>query len=554
MKFMLVSDSVSFRPECCGNMMLLTSDGRTLVFQGSPTVPDSAASPSTTPYSLYARELGDLGVRQLPGTQGASDLFLSPDGREIGFVAKRTLYRLPLRGDRPTEIAPLPNGFISGGTWMTDGRIVIAVNSVLYAVSASGGDLKPLVTEDVNRFQATSPFYVPEANALLFTRVSLESQPIVEWLPLSSGKSKRVVAGATPTYVASAKALLVVRPDGTLVSYPFSTTTGDTTGPATRLGDNVAVQSPVYAYAEYAASQNGTVILAARSASTAGPGATVTMALGGQTTPLKIPVDASHFDSPRISPDAKRLAIAAQDRTTRRHSIYVYDFGRGAAIRLTSDQESDQLAWNATGDSIVYRVGTKIFMSRAADGSGEASEAINIRDWVGVGSHSVYGPWIAFSGEKTNSFRIADIVVAHRDSSGRVQPYVATNFTEIEPAISPDGQWLAFTSNETGRPEVYVSTFPVAGARIPVSRGGGRGAVWGRDGRTIYYASLGRNYYAVRFNPGNPPTLSDERSIFQHDFTRSWTIDPDGRRLIFSGVADRGDVTGLVLLINVLSR
>ncbi len=192
-------------------------------------------------------------------------------------------------------------------------------------------------------------------------------------------------------------------------------------------------------------------------------------------------------------------------------------------------------------------------MSRAADGSGEATEVMSIRDWVATGSHDVYGPWIAFSGEKTNSFRIADIMVAHRDSSGRVQPYVATNFTEIEPAISPDGQWLAFTSDETGRPEVYVSTFPVVGARIPVSRGGGRGAVWGRDGRTIYYASVGRDYYAVRFNPGNPPTLSDERRIFQHDFTRSWTVDPDGRRLIFSGVADRGDVTGLVLMINALS-
>jgi Tol biopolymer transport system component len=219
---------------------------------------------------------------------------------------------------------------------------------------------------------------------------------------------------------------------------------------------------------------------------------------------------------------------------------------------LTSDQESDHLAWNNAGDSIVYRVGPKSFMSRAADGSGEAREVMNLRDWVAVGTHSVSGRWIAFSGEKTNSFRIADIALSHRDSGGRVEPYIATNFAEFEPAISPDGQWLAYGSVETGRPEVYVSTFPIPGARIPVSRNGGHGAVWGRDGHTIFYANLANDFYAVRFNPGSPPTLGDERTIFKATSVSPWTIDPDGRRLITTGVIDRGDVTGLVLLIDAI--
>jgi serine/threonine protein kinase len=553
MTFLLTPDSVRFRTECCGNMMLLTADGRTLVFQGSSVVPDSGSARRVAPYSLYARDLGDPVVRRLPGTEGASSLFLSPDRREIGFVAKRILYRLPLRGGQPQEIVHLPNGFISGAAWMSDGRIVVAVNSVLQTVNASGGELKPLISGDTSRFQASSPFFVAEANALLFTRVGLESQPVVEWLTLASGKSKRVIAGATPTYVASAKALMIVRPDGTLVSYQFNTATGDTTGPAARIGQNVALQSPVYAYAEYAASPNGTVVLAARSALTSGPGATVTMAaVGGQTVPLKIVAAASHFDSPRFSPDGSRLAIAAQDPSTRRHSIYVYDFRRSAAIRLTIDEESDQLSWNTGGDSIIYRVGSKTFMSRAADGSGGAKEVLNLRDWVALASHDSHGQWIAFSGEETNSFRIADVVVANRDSGGSAYPYAATIFSEFEPVISPDGRWLAYTSDETGRPEVYVSTFPVAGARTPVSRGGGRGAVWARDGRTIYYANLAGGYYEIRFNPGNPPTLGDERILNEHAFSRSWTIDHEGRRLIFSDVADRGEVSALVLMINVL--
>ena len=200
---------------------------------------------------------------------------------------------------------------------------------------------------------------------------------------------------------------------------------------------------------------------------------------GKESRVLELPVDAFHFDSPRISPDGTRLAIAALDRATKRHSIYVYDFARGAAIRLTSEQESDQLAWNSAGDSIVYRVGPKTFVSRAADGSGTPKELLTVRDWVGTAGHAVHDRWIAFTGEQTNSFRLADIVIASLDSGGRVQPYIATSFFEGEPAISPDGKWMAYTSDETGRPEIYASSFPVPGARIPVSRAGGHGAVWG---------------------------------------------------------------------------
>jgi hypothetical protein len=135
-----------------------------------------------------------------------------------------------------------------------------------------------------------------------------------------------------------------------------------------------------------------------------------------------------------------------------------------------------------------------------------------------------------------------------------VQPYVATEFFEMEPAISPDGNWMAYTSNETGINEVYVTTFPVPGARTRVSRAGGHNPAWGRDGRTIYYADLARDYYAVRFTPANPPALGDEHSIHQRNFSRGWTVDPDGRRLIFTDVADSGEVTGLVLMLNILPR
>jgi Tol biopolymer transport system component/tRNA A-37 threonylcarbamoyl transferase component Bud32 len=553
MKFLLIPDSVKFRTECCGNMLLLTGDGRTLIFQGAATTEDSGSATRAVAHALYARDLGELVVRQLPGTEGAVSLFLSPDGREIGFVARRILYRLPIRGDQPQEVVRLPNGFIGGGTWMTDGRIVIAVNYVLYVVNASGGELRPLVTGDPSRLQATSPFFVKEANAILYTRASLETQPVIEWLSVSSGKSRRVIDGATPTYVASARALLTVRPDGTLVSYPFNAGTGEVTGPAVRVGQNVSLRSPVYAYAEYAASANGAVVLAERSVAGSGGSATVMMeTVGGQQTRLAIPGDVAHFDLPRFSPDGSRMAIAAQDRGTNLHSIYIYDFARNAPVRLTTDQNADQLAWNRSSDSLIYRIGAKTFVIRAANRTGDATELLRLRDWVSTGSLDVNGPWIAFSGELTNSFRIADIVVAHRDSAGLARPYVATSFSETEPAISPDGHWLAFTSDETGRPEVYVSTFPVAGARVPVSRGGGRGAVWGRDGRTIYYATVGRDYDAVRFNPGNPPSFGEERTIYQRDFSRAWTIDPDGHRLIFTDVSDQGQVTGMLLILNAV--
>jgi serine/threonine-protein kinase len=166
----------------------------------------------------------------------------------------------------------------------------------------------------------------------------------------------------------------------------------------------------------------------------------------------------------------------------------------------------------------------------------------------------VHGPWIAFVGEPLGSSESQDIAIAHRDSGGLVRPYANTAFTETEPAISPDGHWIAFTSNETGRPEVYVSAFPVPGAKYLASSSGGRAAAWSFDSRRIFYTSTSGDYLVVPFTPGLPPSFGKPQVFFRRDLSRDWTISPDGKHFLFVDTARLTGLLGLELVFNAYSR
>ncbi|MGH7711507.1 MAG: TolB family protein [Gemmatimonadaceae bacterium] len=255
----------------------------------------------------------------------------------------------------------------------------------------------------------------------------------------------------------------------------------------------------------------------------------------------------------RFSPDGGRIVVGAASRRSLSRSVYVWDFARSVAQRLTSEDDPRRPTWNATGDTIVYRVGRQTFVARAADGSGAPRTILTIKGWVATEGLAVSGPWIAFGGEHIAAATSTDIAIAHRDSGGVVRPYANTEFYENEPAISPNGQWLAYTSGETGRPEVYVSSFPVPGARYLVSTAGGRAPAWSADGRTIFFATVSRAYAAVAFTPGAPPTFGQQRRIYERDLSRDWTVSPDGKRLLFVDTARLPPLLGLELVLDALN-
>jgi serine/threonine-protein kinase len=328
------------------------------------------------------------------------------------------------------------------------------------------------------------------------------------------------------------------------MQYPFSLSTGDTTGPGVRIATNVARRSPIVAHAEYSVSKTGTVVLATRRLGTL-RGASL-VKLGPPVVVTRAMEEFTGFTRPVFSPRGDFIAtMAARDMSG--YSMQLFDVARGVTARAPVEDAVAAVGWTATGDSLVYRVTSNDFRVRATNGSGAPTPPLVVRDWtIPTEVFSSWGPWIAFSGLRRAAQSSLDIVLAHRDSGGVTRAYAATSSQEDEPAISPDGKWLAYTSTENGRQDVWVSAFPVAAGRYLVSTSGGRSPHWSRDSRTLYFYYQSA-VYAASFTPGAPPTIGTVRTIYTRDPWGYFGISSDGQTMMMMDRVREGEPQALVV-------
>ncbi len=540
-------DSVALRVLCCGQMFAISPDGRWLLFQGSPSADTSDGGPAREVF-LYLRDLTALNTRRLPGTANATSMFFSPKGDEIGFVANRQLWRLPLSGGDPQLIAGVPEGFVGGGSWSEDGDITLAVSGNMLHVSANGGTLTPLFPPDSTGVQFGGPQRWSRQQVLLYTSSSLEQAPQVHWRSLATGASHVVAEGATPMYVTAQRALLLVRGDGALVQYPFDLASGDTTGPGVVLANRIERRSPVLLHGEYAVSSTGTLVLVKRQISTSTRGLSfVDLRRDAAPVPSVSPIF-SLFYFLQFDSSARRLLVTGVGPSGNPEP-YVFDMQRGALTRVPIEGRLRAIGWTHGGDSILYAAGGDKLYSRAIDGSGVSTPALEMRGWTATGALSTWGPWLAFSSVQGSEKR--RIGVAHRDSMGAVRWIGQQNTVERDPAISPDGQWLAYASNENGRDEVFVTSFPTPGGRFLISLGGGSNPTWGRDTRTLYFEQRNQ-IMAASFEAGQPPTIGSPRVLYRRDPWGLAAVSPDGQLLVFADVAREGAPVALTLQLHAL--
>jgi len=543
-------DSVSLRVRCCGQMFAISPDGRWLLFQGSPAL-DSSSSGAERPVYLYLRDLTELRSRRLPGTAYATSMFFAPSGDEIGFVTNRQLWRLPLNASDPQLVAAVPDGFVAGGSWSDDGDITLAVSGQMLHVAATGGTLVPLIPSDTTGLQFGGPQRWSREQVLLYSTSSLSQSPQAHWRSLKTGESRVIANGATPIYVPSKRALLLVRGDGALMQYPFDLATGDTTGPGIVLANRVDRRSPVLLHAEYTVSATGTLVLVRRLATSSSSGLSFVRLSRDRPLPQSASPSFSLFYFLDFSPSSTRLLVTGV-RAGGEPEPFVLDVQRGALTRLPIDGRLRAVGWVPSGDSILYSVnGTQLF-ARAIDGSGAPVPALQLREWSMSGQMSTWGPWIAFTSQDGTTAR--RIGVAHRDSVEVVWSINQVNAEERDPAISPDGQWLAFTANENGRAEVFVTTFPAPGGRYVVSLGGGTDPTWSGDSRTLYYQQGNTEIMAASFSPGLPPTIGAPRVVYRRDPWGVAAVASDGQLLVFADVAREGAPVALTVQVEGVRR
>ena len=457
--------------------LAMAPDGRALVYV--------IARGNTT--QLVVRPLDSSSARALQGTFGAVSPFISPDGAWIGFFANGKLKKVPFGGGSVTEICDAPDGL--GGSWSSTGTIVFAAATAggLQQVRDSGGTPSRATDLDVSRgeFSHRWPQFLPDGDTVLFTigTVGEWGEAEIAAQSLRTGKRTSILKGGTnPRYLTSGH--LAYAHDRAIWIVPFDSRRLTISGAAVRALDGV--NTSVDGAAHFAGSQNGAVTYYP---SVAWSARRLIIVDGTTQTPLAAPPHA--YVTPRVSVDGSKVVLGVADDV---EHVWAYDMSAGTLSQLTFEAANRAPIWSPDGKRIVFasnRNGAlNLFaLPSGADGPVErmtTSDALQI-----AGSWSPDGAMLAFMEQHPSTGR--DIWLMRR--GGERVALVNTDADESAPRFSPDGRWIAYVSNESGQPEVYVRSVTGPVTRR-VSKDGGSEPVWGRDGSALYYRSYGSMFVA----------------------------------------------------------
>jgi serine/threonine protein kinase/Tol biopolymer transport system component len=544
--------------------LAISPDGSMLAFVGERDGVDR----------LYLRRFAQL--QALPLVTGqVSEPFFSPDGEWIGFfsIADHKLKKIRVAGGAAVAICDIDTLFPRGASWGDDGFIVFnpdaAAWTPLLRVPAAGGKPEPFSTLSEGEIAHRWPQVMPGAHALLYasfgTQGGIDASNIVAQRR-PSGPSKIVIRGAHyARYLRSGH--LVYAQGAALFAVPFDVNRLEVTGQPVAIVQGVTTYT-VSGAPLFAVSDAGTLAYV--------PGDLITtdapmmwMRRDGTMTPMRsIPRD---WRSPQFSPDGKRIAFHVDDG--RQLDVYTYEWARDFTTRLTSDPAVDSYpVWSPDGRTIVFASsrGVKQLANlywASADGSGEAHRLTSTDDRQLATSWHPSGKYLAF--DQQISPQQWDLMVLPMDVSGsgwkagtatRVMSRIAQRPTAV---FSPDGRWLAYTSNESGRSEVFVRSFPGPGAQWQVSTSGGWVPTWSRRRNELVYLSLLPDSHLMvvsytiegdTFRAG-PPRKWSEQPISGRPTARSFDLHPDGDRIVASGdLTTTTNVDKVVLVSNFMDE
>jgi len=472
----------------------ISPDGRNIVFR----VATAAEAPA-----LWLRPIDTLEGRRIAGTDGSDFPFWSPDGRSIGFFATGKLKRVDIEGSSPIVLADAADvdTTTSGGSWNRAGVIIFGSPQGMYQVNASGGT--PMLIAPVNAAAGEtgygSPQFLPDGDRfLLFVRhedparrgiyVSSLSRPGEKTRVLATGR-KAVFAGGED---GDASYLLYLQ-DGTLLAQHIDARTLALSGDPVPLAADVARFPPGF-HAAFWSSASGN-LLAYRSDASDKPRLTWLYGDGKQKTETSTE---DFFTHVRVSADGSRAALELAD-VTGNMDVWTVDFARNAKLRQTFDVKPDRApTWSPDGRELAFsslRTGNwQIFRKNVESGRPEEQLTTGPEDKI-VPHWSRDGQYILFI--QIGATTSEDIWAIPLAGDRTPFPVLATSFLETSPSLSPDGQWLAFESPHTGRPEVFVTRFPASRARVDasaprwqISTAGGSRPRWSGDGRSLFYVSL----------------------------------------------------------------
>ncbi|MBI4470242.1 MAG: PD40 domain-containing protein [Acidobacteria bacterium] len=507
---------------------------------------------------LWVRSLDSLSVQALEGTEGARTPFWSPDGNFIGFVKNKRLMKIGASGGPQITLCDVQSES-RGAAWNREGTIIFApsTGSPLYRVSDSGGVPSPVTTLDEARGVVSHywPCFLPDGRHFLYlgkANADYESDGDALYVASLDSTESRLVLKTNYNALYAQGYLLFIR-EGALMAQAFDSERMETVGAASPVAEQVGY-SPL-GHGFYSVSENGVLAYV------------MDQVKDSQLTwfdrtgkPVGMLGDEALQGDPSLSPDGKWVMVTLLDPKTGNRDLWRYELARGLRTRFTFDPAEERgPVWSPDGSRIVFasnRAGHFDVYQKAFNGTGGEEPLLENDSFKMTFSWSSDGRFLLFRpfDPKTNW----NLWILSMSGDRQVSPFSQTEFYEMGGMFSPDGRWIAFQSNESGRVEVYVAPFPTAGVeKRQISLAGGKWPRWRGDGREIFYLDRDEKLMAAAVGfKGTNVEVGTVVPLFQ---TRpsspgysgyAYDVTPDGQRFLINTAIEPITSPSITLVTN----
>lgn len=515
-------------------------------------------------FNLYVRRRDQLRGTIVPGAQDAFSPFFSQDGRKIGYLSPPGLLKVvAVSGGPPVIVSDSIGG--GSGSFDADGRIYASRNNqwdIVRLTDSPGSALETITRVDTANGEQRHlwPEVLPGGKLMLFvitygtsgTAQSTRASTIAI-ADLATGKYRPLLNGIRGTYSPSGH-LLYATSDGSLMVSEFDAKKGELRGSPASVVPGLRIGGGVFASSDFHVSRSGTLVYL--TGTSGNERELIWVGRDGRIEQVD-PSWRGTFNSPSLAPDGNKVTVSMSTPT--QSDIWVKQLDRGPALKLTFEG-SDNIypVWTADGRSITYQsnASTPIgIWTKRADGSAQALLQMHAKLDLSGMTWSRDGKWLVYR-TSINVAGAGDLFAIRPGIDSVPTVLLATPFGEVDPALSPDGKWLAYSSNETGRFEVYVVPFPeVRAAKWPISTSGATQPAWSHSGRELFFRS-GGNLMSVpvqtapTFSAGAATPLFATSTFLSNVNRRQYDVAPGDNRFIFIRSIGAQAVNELVFVDN----